>query len=295
MKLKPSKCSFVRDEVEYVGHVLTPDGVKTNPKLVQAVREFPQPQNVREVRRFQGLSSYYRRFIPQFAAIAQPLHRLTRKNVEFRWTEECQEAFDTLKEKLIAAPVLAYPSFDKPFVLETDASIKGLGAVLSQPQEDGLTHPVAYASRSLSQSERNYSVTELETLAVVWAITHYHCHLYGHPVTVYTDHTAVKAVLETPNPSGRHARWWTKVYGSGVGEVRIVYRPGKNNASADTLSRSPVIPAPSEGLGEGELQVAAVTCESGVDTTIPTLLASAPEPSEAISFGEEQRRDNEVR
>ncbi len=126
------------------------------------------------------------------------------------------------------------------------------------------------------------------------AITHFHSHLYGHSVTVYTDHTAVKAVLETPNPSGRHVRWWTKVYGLWVGEVKIVYRSGKSNTNADALSRSPVDPAPTEGLGEGELQVAAVTCESGCNASIPALLASDPKSSEAMSFGEEQRRDDQV-
>ena len=102
----------------------------------------------------------------------------------------------------------------------------GIGAVLSQQQEDGLLHPIAYASRSLTSSERNYAITELETLAVVWAITHFIPYLYGHEVTVYTDHTEVKAVLETLNPTGKIARWWTKVYGSGVKSVTIRYRPG---------------------------------------------------------------------
>ena len=109
--------------------------------------------------------------------------------------------------------MLAYPSFDKPFILETDASIKGVGAVLAQQQADGYVHPVAYASTSLSAAERNYSITEQETLAVVWATQHFRYYLYGHTVTVFTDHTAVKAILETPNPSGKHARWWTKVRG----------------------------------------------------------------------------------
>ena len=117
--------------------------------------------------------------------------------------------------------MLAYPSFDKPFMVETDASISGLGAVLSQVQEDKKLHPVAYASRSLSNDERNYSVTELETLAVMWALTWFHSYLYGRSVTVVTDHAAVQVILETPNPSGKHARWWTKVHGTGLKEVKI--------------------------------------------------------------------------
>ena len=258
LKLKPSKCHFIRQKVEYLGHVITPQGLKINPKLVQAVREFPRPRNVREVRRFLGLSSYYRRFIPQYAQIAWPLHAFTCKGEMFWWTEDCEQAFQALKERLVTAPVLAYPSLKKPFVLETDASVAGIGAVLSQPQDDESLNPVAYASQALSASERDYSITELETLAFVWAITHFHFYLYGQSVTVYTDHSAVKAILETPNPSGKHARWWTKVYGSGVKDVQITYRPGKLNASADALSRDPCNPPPSEGIAEGEVPAAAI-------------------------------------
>jgi len=240
LKLKPSKCHFIRQSVEYLGHVITPQGLKANPKQVSAVRDFPVPQSVTQVRQFLGLTSYYRRFVKQFAKIASPLHSLTRKDVMFDWTEECQIAFESLKEQLAQAPVLAYPDFERPFVLETDASVKGLGAVLSQQHNDHHLHPVAYASRSLSAPEKNYSITELETLAVVWAIQHYHPYLYGHEVTVVTDHSAVKAVLGTPSPSGKHARWWLKVFGSGVGQVHIVYRPGRENTRADALSRNPV-------------------------------------------------------
>lgn len=116
------------------------------------------------------------------------------------WSSECEHAFEDLEQKLTAAPVLAYPNFDSEFVLETDASIQGLGAILGQFQDDKKLHPVAYASRALNASERNYGITELETLAVVWAISHFHHYLYGNSVTVFTDHTAVKAVLETANP-----------------------------------------------------------------------------------------------
>ena len=217
LKLKPSKCCFVKEEVEYLGHVLTPSGLKTNPRLVEAVKVYPQPQNVKEVRQFLDLSSYYRRFIEKFAAVAQPLTALTRNNVVFEWTAGYQESFDTLKQCLTTSPVLCYTLFDRPFKLETDASIKGIGAILSQVQDNGQHHPIAYASRSLTAAERNCSITILETLAVVWSITHFHSYLYGHQVTVYTDHSAVQAILNIPTPSGKQARWWSKVYGSGVG------------------------------------------------------------------------------
>ena len=254
LKLKPSKCRFAQEELEYLGHVVSRGGLKTSPRLWQ----FPVPRSVHDVRRFLGLSSYYRKFIRDFAKIARPLHQLTCKNTQFIWTPACQSAFEGLKEHLTTPPVLAYPCFQRDFVLETDASIDGIGAVLGQYQDDENLHPVSYASRALSQSERNCGITELETLAVVWAISHFRHFLYGKLVTVFTDHTAVKAVLETPNPTGKHARWWNKVYGCGVREVRIIYRAGKENKNADALSRSPVSPAPQTDTAAGEVQVASV-------------------------------------
>ena len=146
LKLKPVKCQFFRQEVEYLGHTITPQGLKTSNKHVAAVQEFPTPTNLKELQRFLGMASYYRRFILLFAKVAQPLHALTRKDVPSKWTPQCHEAFESLKMKLMSAPVLSYPKFDSPFVVETDASIEGLGAVMSQEQADGKLHPVAYAS-----------------------------------------------------------------------------------------------------------------------------------------------------
>ena len=198
LKLKPAKCQFIRQEVDFLGHVITPQGLRTSQRHVAAITEFPVPKSVTEVRRFMGLASYYRRFVKCFAKIAQPLHALTRKGVSYIWSESCQRAFEELKNRLSEAPILAYPSFVKDFTLETDASIQGIGAVLSQYQENGKLHPVAFASRAVNPTERNYSITDLETLAVVWAVSHFRTYLYGQKVTIYTDHAAVKAVLQNP-------------------------------------------------------------------------------------------------
>ena len=294
LKLKPSKCHFVRRDVEYLGHRVTPEGLRTNTRLVGAVQEFPRPQNVGEVCRFLGLASYYRRFISQFASIAQPLHALTRKEAPFDWSDSCEKAMETLQHKLTTAPVLTYPSGGRPYTLETDASILGLGAVLNQEQDNGKLHPIAYASRSLSASERNYGITELETLAVAWAISHFHCYVYGQEVAVVTDHSVVKAVLETPNPSDKHARWWTKVYETGVRSVRIIYRAGHLNLSADALLRCPRNATPD--TTRPEAQVAVV--QSGVveDSPIDALLKMLPRDSAiARSFAEEQAQDPELK
>ena len=131
------------------------EGLKPIPRLVDAVRDFPEPANVQETRRFLGLCSYHRKFIPHFAEVANPLHHLTSQDKEFSWTPEYQSACQQLKKSLIIAPVLAYPNFHSDFVLDTDSSVQGLGAVLSQWQEDEKLHPVAYASRSLNDPEKN--------------------------------------------------------------------------------------------------------------------------------------------
>ena len=215
LMLKPSKCKFVRQELEYLGHTVSREGLKTSPRLVEAVDLFPVPQTVQETRRFLGLASYYRRFIHNFARIALALHDLTCKGVPFHWGAEQEGAFVELKKRLTTAPVLAYPDFKLDFYMETDASVLGLGVVLCQFQADQKLHPIAYASQALNAAEKKYAVTELETLAVVWGVSHFHHYLYGNSLTIFTDHTAVRAVLESDNPMAKHARWWTKVYGRG--------------------------------------------------------------------------------
>ena len=177
LTLKPKKGKFVQTEVCYLGHVVSAEGVRTDPSKLQAILEFPVPNNVKALRSFLGLVSYYRRFIPQFSKIAGPLFNLTTKNSLFTWTTLCQETFDKLRKLLTSAPVLVYPDFRVPFILETDASIAGLGAVLAQKQADGLVRPIAYASRTLQDHEKRYGITELEGLGVVWAVKHFRPYL----------------------------------------------------------------------------------------------------------------------
>ena len=226
LKLKPQKCWFAQKEVEYLGHIMSSDGVRTDPVKLAAVCDFPVPIDVKRLRSFLGLTSYYRRFVPNFAREANALHALTKKEVPFVWTRECQTAFEKLKALLTSSPILAYPDFTKSFVLETDASIAGLGAVLSQCQGDGSTRPVAYASRSLLKHERNYGITELEGLGVVWAVKHFRPYPYGHFCEVFTDHAALKSLLNTPQPSGKLARW-----GMAIQELnlKIMHRAGHQN------------------------------------------------------------------
>ena len=135
--------------------MITPKGLKPSDQHVTAVRNFSAHSNVKEVRQFLGLSSFYHKFVPSFAKLAQPLHSFTKKNAHFKWTKDCQQAFKLLKGKLSEAPVLAYPNFSKGFIIETDASYSGQGVIFSQEQEDGCLHPVSYASRALSSAEQN--------------------------------------------------------------------------------------------------------------------------------------------
>ena len=236
LKLKPAKCRLIRSEVHYLGYQVSAGGISPDPTKLEAVKSYPAPTNVRKLRSFIGLASYYRRFVPNFAKIARPLHNLTKKDVKFLWTGECQSAFEQLREALIRAPVLAYPDFELPFTLETDASGCGLGAVLSQ-ERDGVTRPVAYASRSLHGAEERYSATELEALGVVWAVKQFRHYLYGQQCEVITDHQPLRSLLKTPHPSGKLARWGLALQEL---DLTIRYRPGKQNKTADALSRAPL-------------------------------------------------------
>ena len=236
LRLKPKKCAFARREVTYLGHVISEAGISVDPTKIDKIQSYPIPMGLKPLRQFLGIASYYRRFTPQFSKIAEPLYALTRKNTPFVWTSSCQAAFEKLKELLITRPILAFPNFELPFILETDASGVGLGAVLSQQQgsEPTSCRPIAYASRTLQKHERNYGISELEALAVVWATKHFHAYLYGHQCKVFTDHSALKSLLNTPHPSGKLARWGLALQEL---DLQIEYRPGKQNAVADALSR----------------------------------------------------------
>ena len=228
--------------MDYLGYRVSGEGLSTDPRKTAAIEKFPTPTDVKSLRSFLGLTSYYRRFVPCFSKVASPLHHLTRKDAPFVWTDECELAFSQLKALLTSATVLAFPQFDREFLLETDASGLGLGAVLAQKQDDGLVRPIAYASRTLQPHENNYGSTEMEALAVVWAVKHFRHYLYGHRCQVYTDHEALKSLLNTPHPSGKLARWGLALQEV---DIQINYRPGRVNQNADALSRQP-LPADSD-------------------------------------------------
>ena len=236
LRPNPEKCHFLRTKLKYLGHVVDKDGLHTHPEKVSAIQNLGPPRNLKEARRFLGLISWYRRFIKDAARLSAPLHKLLKKKAKWEWTKVHQDAFDELKQKLTTATVLACPDWTKPLVLQTDASLEELGAVLSQPDGEE-EHILAYASRSVSKTERNYSATELGCLVVKWAIWRMRDNLEGYHFTVLTDHLALKWLYKIDNPSGLLARWAMKL---SQWDFEIKYRKGADNMIADALSRQPV-------------------------------------------------------
>ncbi|WZZ60551.1 hypothetical protein YC2023_060658 [Brassica napus] len=224
---KFSKCW--KREIGFLGHIVSGEGVAADPEKVQAIREWPRPTIVTEVRSFLGLAGYYRKFVKDFSSIAKPLTKLTGKGVPFLWVEETEKAFKKLKEALTTAPVLALPEQGKPYTVYTDASRVGLGCVLMQ---DGRV--IAYASRQLRKHEDNYSTHDLELAAVVFALRIWRSYLYGEEVEVYTDHQSLKYLFTQPDLNLRQRRWMEFVADN---DIQIRYHPGKENVVADALSR----------------------------------------------------------
>lgn len=233
LKLQPDKCEFMRREVAYLGHIITNEGVKPNPERVEAIVNYPVPTNVKELKSFLGLIGYYRRFIENFSKITRCLTNLLKKNVTFNWTSTQQEAFQTLKNHLMSEKILQYPDFSKPFNLTTDASGYAIGAVLSQGTISK-DLPIAFASRTLNHAESNYSTTERELLAIVWAVKHFRPYLYGRKFLIITDHRPLTWLFNVKDPGSRLTRWRLILEEY---DYEIIYKEGKANSNADSLSR----------------------------------------------------------
>ena len=235
LKLKPKKCVLFQTEVLFLGHKVTADGITTDPSKVESVKTWPQPTSLSELRSFLGLVGYYRRFIPDFSEIAAPLTRLTQKFSKFVWSPQCTESFEKLKELLVSAPILTFPQGDGVFVLDTDASLEGVGAVLSQIQ-DGEERVISFASRKLSRTQRNYCTTYRELLAVVMFVKQFHHYLWGRPFVVRTDHSSLLWLKRFKRPEGLLARWLSIL---DTYDFTIEHRKGSHHSNADTMSRKP--------------------------------------------------------
>ena len=200
LKLKPSKCQLAVPKVQFLGHILTKEGIQPNPDKVKCILDFPTPTKVKSLRSFLGASGYYRKHIKNYSVIAKPLYNLTKNNCKFLWTPDCQKAFDDLKQALSKEPVLMFLSFHDRFILACDASQSGIGSTLSQTDSQGNIKPIAYAGRSLTPAEQNYTTTEQELLAVVWSLQHFRVYLEGAEFDLYTDHAALTSLLKDLHP-----------------------------------------------------------------------------------------------
>ena len=207
LKIKPSKFSFFKSHLEYLGFVVDPHGLRPQPAKVDGINKMAAPSNKKDIQVFLGMMGYYCQFIPNFSKHAEPIFRLLKKEAEFAWTEQCKIAFEYLKKCLVTNPILAYPDFEKEFIVQTDASQTAVGAVLSQIGADNLEHPVSFCSRTLNNHERNYSVTERECLAVIYACKQFRSYIHGTHFTVVTDHASLRWLQLLREPEGRLARW----------------------------------------------------------------------------------------
>ena len=273
--MKPSKCHLMKKSVHYLGHVVSSEGVETDPAKIQCIADWMTPSNAKELKQFLGLASYYRRFVRGFAKIASPLHHLSEKKKAWAWTDECEQAFKLLKHHLISAPILRLPNFSQDFILDADASENGLGAVLSQV--DGHEQVVAYASTALTKAEKNYCATRKELLALVWGVHHFRPYLFGRTFIARTDH-----------PEGQVARWLETL---AEYNFKVIHRPGSKHSNADALSR---LPCRQCGYRETDDEETATRTQLEEDEDIAEVSTISPSDSWASSWSVEELKSSQA-
>jgi hypothetical protein len=236
MKIKPEKTEFHKTEVKFLGYIVSREGLKMDQKKIEAVTSWPKPGTVREVQSFLGFANFYRQFIQDYSKIAAPLSELTKKDKEFVWSAEAEEAFQELKTRFSTEPILVIFDPKKPSVVETDASDKAIGACLSQADDKGKLRPVAYLSRKFTPAEHNYEVHDKELLAIIEAFRHWRVYLEGqaHETKVISDHQNLTRFLTTHIMTPRQLRWYEDI---ATFRMKIHYRKGSENARADAMSR----------------------------------------------------------
>ena len=282
LRLKREKCTFCQSEVTYLGHIISADGLKPSPNKVKAVSNLPSPSKVSELKTFLGLVNYYAKFLPDLATRLAPLYKLLKHDESWIWSTEQETAFQDVKKKLLSPQILAHFDDTKPIVLACDASPFGVGAILSQIQADGSEHPVAYASRSLSPAEQNYSHLDKEALAIVFGVGKFHQYICGRKFTLYTDHKPLIHIFSESKSvsvmaSARLQRWALTL---SAYSYTIKYKSGKQQGDADALSRFPLadmpasVPIPAETVAVMEylstipLTAAKIKQQTGRDPTL---------------------------
>lgn len=235
LKIQLDKCEFLKRETEFLGHIITQDGVRANKDKIKKILEWPLPKSQKEIKQFLGLSGYYRRFIKDYSKISKHMTKYLKKDIALDVTDpQYKEAFETLKQTIATDQILAYPDFNKPFILTTDASDFALGAVLSQIL-NGTERPIAFASRTLNSTENKYATNEKEALAIIWAVKKYQPYLYGNKFTLVTDHKPL-TFIKSSEKNSKILRWRLELENY---DYDVVYKEGKTNVVADALSRMP--------------------------------------------------------
>ena len=241
VKLNKEKCEFLKDEIHYLGHTITADGLQPQQHKVKEMLQVARPENVKELRSFLGGVQYYGKFLPNLSATLKPLNELLKKEQEWFWTEDCEQAFQKVKMMLNSKTVLTHYDQNLPLLLATDASPKGLGAVLSHRMPNGEERPICYASRSLTKAEGSYAQIEKEALGIIFGVKKFHQYLYGRIFTLITDHKPLLKIFgpKTNLPSmaaARIQRWSVELCAY---QYEIEYKRSEDNANADMLSRLP--------------------------------------------------------
>ena len=232
--VQSSKCHFAMTELKLLGYIVSKDGIRSDPKKVEAIRDMAPPHDVRGIRSFIGMVGYYRQLVPNFAEMAQPLLAMTKKYARFEWTEECQRSWEKLREMLMSDTILAYPQVNKPYKLFTDASKYCVAAILIQDSPEGVEKPVQYISKQLSEAQQRWPVVEREAYAVIYALRKLRPYLHGAQFTIYTDHKPLKCLFANEIKNSKIQCWAVTL---AEYAAPIVYVPGKTHVRPDMLSR----------------------------------------------------------
>lgn len=247
LTVKNVKCRFFYEQLAFLGHVVSQEGISPDPSRVEAIQHLTAPTDVKTLLSFLGITGYYRRFIHRYAEIASPMYKLVRKDVEWTWNDDCGKAFKVLKRALVTAPILRNPDFTHAFHVITDASGYGLSGVLAQriPNANGelLEYVIAYISRTLSEYEAKWHIRELECLAIIWSLRKFRPFIEGCEITVVTDHESLRWLANLEDPTGRLGRWVMEIQHL---NLKIEHRPGRKHQNADTPSRDPLPANPEE-------------------------------------------------
>ncbi|HSN22734.1 MAG TPA: reverse transcriptase family protein, partial [Methylomicrobium sp.] len=244
LRIHPAKCHWAVKRVKFLGHIFDERGISVDDAKFSIIRDFPVPTTPKKVRSFLGLANFYRRFIKAFSQISAPLRTLLKTDAKFVWTQQCQDAFEEIKSRLINAPILKLPDFKKPFVLTTDASTSGIAYILGQRDSEGREHAVAYGGRGLRPNETRWAITELECLALIEGVKQYHTYLAGNEFEIVTDHVSLTFLQRMKlSNNNRLTRWALFLQGY---RFKITYKKGDTLTAADSISRMENLPIPEE-------------------------------------------------